>query len=81
LNVIKIFGRDLCTHGSEALVVSKITAFKNEQLRSFSRADGDGKVVVLAKDQPLSKTSVLGRFRQWFGGGECRQKGALVFWY
>ena len=38
--------------------------------RAITRADGDGKVVVvLAKDQPLSKTSVLAHFQWWLGSG------------
>jgi hypothetical protein len=37
--------------------------------RAITRADGDGKVVVLAKDQPPSKTSVLAHFRWWLGSG------------
>jgi anti-sigma factor ChrR (cupin superfamily) len=39
------------------------TALENEQIHSFVRADGSGKVVVLAKDQLPSEMSNHARFR------------------
>ena len=62
---VTIGGRTF-VHGGSGCHITASTAIENEQLRLFSRAVGGGKVVVLAKDQPPPKTSVIARFRGRF---------------